>query len=140
MAIFMTGKDERFKHTVADVTLVISRITSAERQTVEDKHSKRGQTKDRLVMDELMMRHIHDYLPDPDDPETWIYDTSGTPVTRESFNPSIIKNWAEDVKVEYYNRMHENDAGEDIRELAGLGEDREGNSRNGSARSINLTD
>lgn len=143
MAIFGTRKDERIRVVVADVTLVISRCTSAERQKVMDKHANRGLIKERLVMDELIKKHVHDYLPDDEDPNTWIYDGPEMrpeyKVEREDFTPELILDWTEDVKADLYNLLHDNAAALVLTETRrnGRPRDRSGNLRIGSEASIN---
>lgn len=140
MAFKRIRHDERIEIVVEGVTLIISRITSREREKAETQFNKRGQVHPRAVMDYLMPRHIHGYKPDPGNPDTWIEDDDGEMLAPEDFDPAMCVDWTEDVKSDIYDEMFKNKAGEDTRELARNGRDRAGNSDVGSPVSISLTD
>lgn len=136
MAIRAVGKNERIRIISEDVALIISRITTSERERVSKRLEKQGRVPEREVMDVLLQRHLHGYEPDPKDDSTWIYDDDGEFVPADEFDPKLVLNWPSDVKLDIYDKMHQNAAGEDIRKSGG----REGNLEAGSGLNIDLVD
>lgn len=141
MAIKGTWSGERIDFEIEGVVLQISRITSAERAKVEQRIARqnRGEAPLRLVMDDLMPKHIHSYRPNREHPDPWVYH-EGEKVEPADFDPGMVLSWPEDVKADIFDEMHKNDRGEDTRELAKEGKDQLGNLKPGSTAAMNLTD
>lgn len=140
MAIKSVRKNERIVIEIEGVNLIVSRILSSERQRVADRNSNKGLVKDRAVMDELLKRHVHGYQPNLTDANTWIYDDDGEFVEEERFDSSMVLKWAESIKIDIYDKLHENEIGQDIRDLEKDERGRAGNSKPGYSEAINLVD
>ena len=140
MAIKSVRKNERIVIEIEGVNLIVSRILSSERQRVADRNSNKGLVKDRAVMDELLKRHVHGYQPNLADANTWIYDDDGEFVEEERFDSSMVLKWAESIKIDIYDKLHENEIGQDIRDLEKDERGRAGNSKPGYSEAINLVD
>lgn len=142
MAIHGIGKNEQIQFLVSGVILIGSRIKSIERQKMANANEKQGRVQDRIIMDKFLVNKLVDYLPDEDDPDSWLIH-EGQFLSREEFQDhkirvQVIESWPEEVKLDAYGKLHENEAGEDIRDLAANGRDRLGNSIPGSGVAMPL--
>jgi hypothetical protein len=100
LGIQIVDKNERLSFTTMGVKFFYRRVLSHEQAAIEKRHTKRGVSDDRAVLDEVLRTHILGWEADPDA----VTDSDGNELP---FSPALLASLPEEAKGDIVGKLYE---------------------------------
>ena len=101
MAIRLISDSEKNEKTISGVTFEYRRVPSHVQQRIEHRHTKRGITDQRAVVEDVLAYAITGWRGD-------MLDVNGNPV---AFDPALLKGLPEEAKAELIGELYASEPG-----------------------------